>query len=174
MKLVLAAAPYLLTALLCLLLTRDRRPGAKAQRRAWTAISFGILLLGAVRPYGVYSRVTSVLRTSAMTSGWYAQRADQQLDLIYVLAFLMAVLGGFFLLETRKWHFSTRAGLFALLYLSGLLVLNILSLHGLDRLLGRAIGGVPLRWLLDLFGLAATLALALAFRQFSRRAGREA
>ena len=100
-----------------------------------------------------------------MTSGWYAQRADQQIDLIYVLAFLMAVVGAFILFETRRWQLSTRVALFALLYLFALLVLNALSLHGLDRLLGRAIGGVPLRWFLDLSGLAAILAAAFSFRR---------
>lgn len=167
MKLIAAAAPYLLTAFLCFVLTRSSRtePGLKAQRRAWAAVSIGLLLLGALRPYEVYSVATDLLRTSAMTSGWYAQRADQQIGLIYVLAFLMAVVGAFILFETRKWQLSTRVALFALLCLFGLLVLNALSLHGLDRLLGRAIGGVPLRWFLDLFGLAAILAAAFSFRR---------
>lgn len=164
MKAMAAALPYALTALLCLVLTRRSDPWPRAQRRAWTAVSAFLLLLAALRPYEVYSVITQILRTSAMTSGWYAQRADQQLDLVYVTGFLMAVLGAFILLETRRWQLPTRAALFGLLYLSGLLVLNILSLHGLDRLLGRAVGGFPLRWLLDLGGLAAILAAAFAFR----------
>jgi hypothetical protein len=167
MKAIIAAAPYLITALLCFFLTRGRGKPLKPERRAWAAISAVVLLLGAVRPYEVYSGITGVLRTSAMTSGWYAERADQQLDLVYVMAFLMAVLGAFILFETRKWHASTRAAMFALLYLAGLLVLNILSLHGLDRLLGRAVAGVPLRWFLDFAGLGAMLAASLSFRRIA-------
>ena len=126
MKVIAAAAPYLLTALLCFVLTRSNRPNPvlKAQRRAWTAISILILLLGALRPYAIHSSLTQILRTSAITGGWYAQRADEQFDLLYVVAFLMAVLGAFIIFETRKWHISTRAAVFALFYLSGLLVLS--------------------------------------------------
>ena len=168
-KAVAASAPYLVTAILCFILTSTgrRSPSTRligAQRLAWKIICASLLLLTALRPYEVYSELTQFLRNSAMRDGWYDQRGGQQADLLYVTAFLLAVLGLFALVETRRWHLSTRAAVLGLFYLVGLLVLSILSLHGLDRLLGRELMGIPLRWLLDFAGLAVLVGAAYSFR----------
>jgi hypothetical protein len=170
----LALVPYLLVAATCFFLTSrpavaqgSGAPGA--ERMAWKIICAVILLLGMLRPYQVHSAVTQLLRTSAMTSGWYAERGAQQMDLLYVAGFLMAVLALLILVETRRWLLSTRMAIFTLFYLTGLMILNILSLHGLDRALGRAVAGVGLRWLLDLAGLAALIGAACWYRRARRR-----
>ncbi len=173
MKLVVSFLSYALAAGLCFLLVSSARADCTSrsetvQFRAWKIICPAILLLGLLRPFEVHSRITEVLRTSAMTSGWYAERAAQQMDLLLILAFLFIVAAAFFLFETRRWRASTRIGAGAALYLAGLLVLNILSLHGLDRLLGRSFAGIPLRWMFDFAGLGAAIAAAYAFRRATR------
>lgn len=139
------------------------RPIAK-QVLAWRIIGLLLILFGILRPFEVHSHFSEMLRQSAVTGGWYAERTDRQLDLFLLGGFSGAIIVAFLLFETRRWHVSTRIGVLALFYLFGLLVTNIVTLHALDALLGRRIAGVPLRWALDLAGIAALLAAAFRFR----------
>ncbi len=107
-----------------------------------------------------------------MDSGWYAQRGEQQMSLLLVLGFFGTIAAGFLLFETRRWHASARLGVAATMYLFALLVLNLLSLHGLDELLGRSVAGLPLRWMLDLAGLGTVVAAAFWFRNAASQAPR--
>jgi Ni/Fe-hydrogenase subunit HybB-like protein len=171
-----SSAPYLIAAAACFLLARPGRsaPAARlleVQRRTWTTICIVLAVLGIARPFEVHSRLSDVLRTSALTEGWYSERMQHQLDLLLVAAFSAAVVAAFLLFETRKWHLSTRLGALASLYLCGVLVLNILSLHGLDALLSRRLLGVPLRWGIDVPALAVTVAFAFSFRRHAVRQG---
>jgi hypothetical protein len=167
------ALAYLLTAIACFVLTACRRaepptPLLAVQIRSWKILSILLALLGVVRPYDIYSRFSELLRTSAITGGWYNQRMYHQLDLILANGFFGTVIAAFLLFETRKWNASTRIAILGLLYLLGLSLMNILSLHGLDALLSRSLGGIRLRWLADLAGLGLLLGAAASFSRLSR------
>ena len=168
MKLVASLIPYLVGGALCFLLVPSRPSdctprSAGVQIRAWKIMGFFVLLLALLRPFEVHSQITEALRTSAMTSGWYEQRGAQQMNLLYVGGLLMAVLATFILFEARRWHPATILGILATFYLAGLATLNILSLHALDALLGRAPFGISLRWMLDMAGLVALVGAAFRF-----------
>lgn len=164
MSLILPALPYFVASAICFLLV-TRAPGSGREKRAWKGICAAIALLGPVRPYEVHAQLSGLLRNSAMTGGWYAERAHHQLDLLLGGGFVAVVVAGFLLFETRRWHASTRLALLAILYLSGVFVLNVLSLHGVDVVLNRRMFFIPLRWIVDLPALALTAALALSFRR---------
>ncbi len=176
MSLIVPAVPYFLAAGVCFLLIA-RLPAAgplKAQMQAWKAVCVILAFLGVVRPYEVHAQLSSLLRTSAMTGGWYGERMHRQFDLVLVGSFLALVVGAFLLFETRRWHRSTRTVVLVALYLCGVFVLNVLSLHGLDALLNRRMIGIPLRWAVDLPALALTVALALSSRRYVRTGGMQA
>jgi hypothetical protein len=128
-----------------------------------------LVVLGILRPYEIHTIFGQMLRESAVTGGWYGERMQHQLDLLLGLGFVAAVLAGFLLLETRKWHMSTRLAALTAFYLCGPFILNLLSLHSLDALLNRRLMGVPLRWLTDLPALGLMVALALGYRLHARR-----
>ena len=163
---------YVFTAALCFLLTWPPGPRLAprhlaTQVRAWKVICVLLVPLGIVRPYEVHSKASEVLRTSAMTGGWYGERMSLQLDMLLAGAVVAAVVGGFLLFETRRWHASSRVGVMAIFYLAGILLASIVSLHGLDAILGRRLAGIPLRWMVDSLGLVALIAAAWRFRRYA-------
>ena len=126
--------------------------GSRRERAFWWITSATMLALAANKQLDLQSLLTMIARCHAQLSGWYDdRRAIQQLFIVSIaaagagsLALMALILRG---ILGRVWP-----ALLGLGFVCVFVVVRAASFHQVDILLGSAIGGVKLNWLLELPG----------------------
>ncbi len=127
----------------------------------WSLLSVVMLFLGVNKQLDLQTWLTFTGRHLARSQGWYGQRRTVQL--IFILLFTSASLAAF----GATWRLVRDHGEDLRLPLAGLfvvatfVVVRAASFHHIDELLHTRLAGFKMNWILELGGIALTIAGAL-------------
>jgi hypothetical protein len=168
---------YVLSAGICAAAAawRSQQQGAHraAETGVWLALAASLLLLLLLKEWDVHSALTNEGRELARERGWYAQRREQLLQIVY--AVLTAGVAAVFLAIVLLGRLRARLALTVLSMgaLVCFIAVRTLSLHQIDALLYRRfVHGVQINLALEsalacAVGLAAVLTLLASSLQFA-------
>jgi hypothetical protein len=158
----LTVGAYGVTAVFCLAAAvRQTKSWPTFRRNFWFGMSLGMLLLGVNKLQNLTGILTRQLRGQAYQEDWYFARQPVQLAIITAVAFIFVLL---FLWLARKIKIRTnwqKTALLGIVFLTGFAFIRAVSLHFIDILLYRRIGGIQINWVVELGGIALVALPAL-------------
>lgn len=162
----LTVAVYLAAGLAAIVAARAMPgPEARRERVFWAMTAAVMLALAVNKQLDLQSLLTMIARCHAQLSGWYeSRRALQEMFILAIAVAGVLTLGALALLLRgilgRVW-----VALLGLGFVCVFVVVRAASFHHVDILLGSAVGGIKLNWLLELPGPTLVALVALRRRQ---------
>ena len=124
-------------------------------RRSWGILTAVFAIFAFNKQHDLSGVVTRFFRRAAVQEHWYGYRRIFQT--IVLLGIISVGLTVFFVLEKwarrARWSVHQRSVLGIAIYLFGFATARAVSLHAIDSLLYRDIGGMKLNWVFELGGL---------------------
>lgn len=151
----LTVAAYGVTAVLCLLVAiRITQHPSTSIRRFWFSLALGTLLLGLNKQQDLTGFLTRLVRGAAWQDDWYFARQPVQLAIIAAAGFIFGLLFFWLVRKVKPTSRGQSAALLGLVFLTGFALIRAVSLHAVDALLYRRIGGIQPNWIVELGGIA--------------------
>lgn len=154
---------YFLTALLCWRAALGA--GDRQEFLFWQLVCILFLALGLNKQLDLQTLFTAVLRSAARSEGWYAGRYPLQIAFVATVA-LSGVCASLYL--ARRHRRSSRAiktAIAGCVFTFCYVIIRAASFHHIDRLLGSAVAGWKLNWLLELGGIGLVAVAAVSARR---------
>lgn len=145
------------------------RPSPVRERRFWLVAAALLLLMGIAKQLQLQDDVTGAARNLLKEAGWYDRHEEAQSLLVGILAILLLAVAALL----RSWigassrNLKTAAA--ALSLLVAFVVVRAASFHAMDEWVTREALGLRLGWWVELAGIAAVAASALACLGFRKR-----
>ncbi|HVK04867.1 MAG TPA: hypothetical protein VM490_15420 [Armatimonadaceae bacterium] len=134
-----------------------RSRGMAAYPSLWVMLAVLLLLLSWHRVTGELNNVTNYFRLQARMEGWYAERRDLQWSLIRAVPFLGIVLCGGFAWWVRRAGRRLILPALALVYLLCFTLVQVVSLHQMDWMMGRRVGPLSVQGWCYVVGFALSV-----------------
>lgn len=141
------------------------QPGQGHERRAWVALTVGMVALGINKQLDLQTALTEAGRSLALQQGWYEGRRVVQAVFVLVVAIVAVALAAWLWLQARRGTPPLRRAFVGAVALGAFVVIRAASFHHVDLLLGRNFAGLRLNVLFELAGIAW-----VAFGAASKRA----
>lgn len=150
---------YALAALLCLRTTLiswyqvSRSSTSRRRTLFWLVVTLFAFFLGVNKQLDLQTWVTEAGRIMAREQGWYEQRRIVQMWFVAGVALTgLGVLVACFWLgrSVLRQHPFTLLGI---IFLACFVVIRAASMHHVDEVLGLRLGGLKIRWILELSGI---------------------
>ena len=130
-------------------------PPVRARRAAlWLVMATVLLLLGINKQLDLQSLFTEIGRVAAHAQGWYEDRRGVQFAFIAVVALAGLVVVALFAWLARGALKDFRLPLTGMAFIVSFVVIRAASFHNVDELLGSAILGLKMNWVLELGGIS--------------------
>ena len=142
--------------------------GRSGRRRAfWLVLAVILLALALNKQLDLQSALTATGRCLAKAEGWYARRRPVQVAfIVFVIATGLLVAAILFRTMRRDLR-EVWLALIGIVFLLAFIAIRAAGFHHFDRVIGHAVGGVRVNWILELGGIAmiATNAAHLLLRR---------
>jgi hypothetical protein len=141
---------------------------AQSRRRFWIVLAITLLLLGLTRQLDLPALAAQMTRGVLRQDGVYEERSGLQIGLIASVAMFGTIGLLIALFSFRRAEASVLVALMGIVLLLVFTVIRTISLHGVDRLLHRGVGG-PYLQVNNLIEIGALAVIAGASYVFARR-----
>ncbi len=145
----ITTATYLWLAIACVWAWRaGKGPGGRLAATTWLALAAIFLALAAARTLGLQAKLTGTVRELAREEGWYYARREVQARVVLAAAALASLAPAAIAVHVR----STRMilALSPIAALLGFLAVRAVSLHQVDAVLYRRVGGFEVNTMVEL------------------------
>lgn len=156
---------YLWTALLCQWMgERYKKSSEKLSVRVvlfWKLAAALMLFLGITGFFNIQSFFTECIRQLSHAQGWYNERSQFQLQVIYACLVGMSFLFLSILYIFRKVIVEKFLALFGVAFLCGFVAIRAVSYHDVDSFLGQKWIGLDYSWIFEFAGIFCVAVTAL-------------
>jgi hypothetical protein len=132
---------------------RSEKKGA-SRPWVWALLALAVAVLGFHHATDAGAQFTEWFRRMALQEGWYGERRVLQRELVLAVPIAAFLAGGVLLALVRQQWRRYLPAVLALIFIAGLSAVQLISLHGVDAVMGRSFFGVPLSRWLNLLGVS--------------------